>query len=168
MTATGSGLSETDARLLERLGAQRHHVLGITEGLSETQLTTPVLVSGWSIAQLLHHLALDDERFWFKAVVAGRPDAIAELGPDAWQVADGRTGEDVRALYRREAAATDELLCGISWDAAPAWWPDFFGDFRLTSVRDVVVHMVVETATHAGHLDVVRELIDGRQWLVLD
>lgn len=162
-----SGLAPTDRDLLERLRAQRGHVLGITEGLDEAQLTSAVLPSGWSPAQLLHHLAMDDERFWFQAVVAGDPQAIAELGPDSWQVPEGMTGSQVRELYEREAAATDAILTGRDWSAAPTWWPDFFGDFRLETVRDVVLHVLVETATHAGHLDAVRELLDGRQWLVL-
>lgn len=52
-------------------------------------------------------------------------------------------------------------------DAAPAWWPEFFANSRLDSVREVVLHVITETACHAGHLDAVRELIDGKQWLDL-
>jgi len=51
---------------------------------------------------------------------------------------------------------------------ACAWWPDFFGDWRLNNHRDILFHVMTETACHAGHLDAVRELIDGRQWLVLE
>jgi hypothetical protein len=42
-----------------------------------------------------------------------------------------------------------------------------FGDWRLDNLGDVLMHVIGETATHAGHLDAARELIDGRQWLVL-
>jgi hypothetical protein len=53
-------------------------------------------------------------------------------------------------------------------DAAPAWWlSDPFGDFWLDYVRQVALHVMTETATHARHLDAVRELIDGKLWLVL-
>lgn len=49
--------------------------------------------------------------------------------------------------------------------AAPAWWPaDMFGPWRLDSVFAVLHHVTVETATHAGHLDAARELLDGRTW----
>ena len=52
--------------------------------------------------------------------------------------------------------------------AAPSRWPeDLFGGWRLHSVREIILHVMTETAGHAGHLDAVRELIDGRQWLVL-
>jgi hypothetical protein len=54
-----------------------------------------------------------------------------------------------------------------SLDAVPAWWPDFFGTWRLDSIREIVLHVVAETATHAGHLDAARELIDGKLHLVL-
>lgn len=50
---------------------------------------------------------------------------------------------------------------------APAWWPDFFGSWLLPSLREIVLHVVAETATRAGHLDVTCELIDGKLHLVL-
>jgi hypothetical protein len=37
----------------------------------------------------------------------------------------------------------------------------------MDTTGEVILHVVVETATHAGHLDAVRELVDGRQWMVL-
>jgi hypothetical protein len=53
-------------------------------------------------------------------------------------------------------------------DTPPAWWPDFFApSFHLDTLRQVMLHVIAETACHAGHLDAVRELIDGRQWIVL-
>jgi hypothetical protein len=52
-------------------------------------------------------------------------------------------------------------------DAAPARWPDEWAGWRLADLRAVIVHVITGTACHAGHLDVVRELIDGRTWLVL-
>ena len=53
-------------------------------------------------------------------------------------------------------------------DAAPQWWPeDLFGAWRVQSLREVIVHVMTETTCHAGHLDIVRELIDGKEWLVL-
>ena len=63
---------------------------------------------------------------------------------------------------------SDAIVAETPLDAAPAWWPDFFGEFRMDSLREVLMHVITETATHAGHLDAVRELIDGRTWLVID
>jgi hypothetical protein len=42
-----------------------------------------------------------------------------------------------------------------------------FGDWRLHDLREILLHVITETACHAGHLDAARELIDGRRWLVL-
>ena len=102
------------------------------------ELRTSVLPSGWTPLALVNHLALDVEAFWFRA-----------------------------ERYRAEAARADAILDAAAPDAAPAWWPDFFGDHRLADVYAVVLHVDEQTAVHLGHLDVVRELIDGRQRLVM-
>jgi hypothetical protein len=75
--------------LLSALNDQRQHALGILAGLDEDALRLPVLLSGWTCLGLVQHLALDVERFWFRAVVVGESAAINELAqtPDAWQVA---------------------------------------------------------------------------------
>jgi hypothetical protein len=75
--------------LLSALNDQRQHALGILAGLDEAALRLPVLLSGWTCLGLVQHLALDVERFWFRAVVVGESAAINELAqtPDAWQVA---------------------------------------------------------------------------------
>ncbi|MEU6826730.1 DinB family protein [Streptomyces atriruber] len=158
------------AALLAVLNGKREHVLGILEGLDEEALRRPVLPSSWTCLGLVHHLALDDEKFWFRAVAAGEQAAIEEiLGSEgsAWQPAPEKTAEEVFALYRREGELADAFLAGADLEAAPRWWPDFFGDWRLDNLREVILHVITETATHAGHLDAVRELIDGRQRLVL-
>jgi hypothetical protein len=49
----------------------------------------------------------------------------------------------------------DDVLASLSLDAAPTWWPDFSGDYRLDDLREVLLHVIVETAAHAGHLDAV-------------
>lgn len=70
---------------------------------------------------------------------------------------------------RREIGLADAIVAGTSLDGAPAWWPaDLFGDGgRPDDLREIVLHVITETACHAGHLDAVRELIDGKTWLVL-
>ncbi|WP_100835006.1 mycothiol transferase [Kitasatospora fiedleri] len=155
--------------LLGVLNGKRKHVLDILEGLDEEALRRPVLPSGWSCLGLVHHLALDDEKFWFRAVAAGDRTAIDEIldAGDAWQPAPELTAEEVFALYRGQAALSDVFLSTASLDASPAWWPDFFDGWRYDTLREVVLHVITETATHAGHLDAVRELLDGRQYLVL-
>src|SRR5437899_2005526 len=90
--------------LLASLQSQRRHILGILEGLSQEDLGQSVLPSGWTCLSLVHHLALDVERFWFRAVVVGDQSVIASLDDeeDAWQVGPDMTGEQVFALYRGE------------------------------------------------------------------
>jgi len=139
--------------LLSYLNAQRNHVLGILEGLSEESLRRPVLPSGWSCLGLVHHLAADI-------------DELAGAG-DAWQFASNARAEDIFDEYRQEIDLANAIIIAAPLDSAPAWWPDFFGDWRLHDLREVILHVITETACHAGHLDVVRELIDGRRWLVL-
>ena len=157
--------------LLDCLNAQRRHVLGILDGLNEAALRRAVLPSGWSCLGLLQHLALDDERFWFQAVVAGDRaviDQVLNAPEDSWEVGPDVPVEQVFDLYREHVDRSNAIIEATSMDAEPAWWPDFFPDFRLDSLREVILHVVTETAVHAGHLDAARELIDGRRWLVLD
>jgi uncharacterized damage-inducible protein DinB len=153
--------------LVSSLAEQRRHVLGIVEGLSEEDLGRPILPSGWTCAGLVHHLAIDVERFWFRVVVAGEP--VPDDEPDnAWQVPVGVTAAAVLDGYRREIELADAIVAATSVDSAPAWWPeDLFGSWRLDDLREILLHVIAETATHGGHLDAARELIDGRQWVVL-
>jgi hypothetical protein len=161
--------AETRA-LLTALNGQRRHVLGIIDGLDDDALRRPVLPSGWSCLGLVQHLALDVERFWFRAVVTGEKDVIRALDDidDAWQVGPDATADGVLTRYRREAELADGVVTALPMDTAPAWWPHhLFGEPHLHSLREVVLHVISETAAHAGHLDAARELLDGRRWLVL-
>ena len=156
--------------LMGYLNAQRRHVLGILEGLDDEALRRPVLPSGWSCLSMVRHLALDDERFWFRGIVAAEPEVIAEVteGYDAWKLDPEVPDEAVFDLYREEIERSDAIIAARSVDTPPAWWPgDLFGEFRLDDLREVILHVIVETAAHAGHLDAARELIDGKRWLVL-
>jgi hypothetical protein len=152
--------------LLRQLQAQRGHVLGSLEGLTDDELRRPVLPSGWTCLGLVQHLALDVERFWFRSVFAGERVELPE-GDEGWRVGDDVPAATVLELYREETRLADAVIERTPLDAGPAWWPDFFGDLPARDLRRTVLHVLVETATHAGHLDAVRELIDGRTWLVL-
>jgi hypothetical protein len=159
--------------LLSSLNNQRRHVIEILDGLSDADLRRPVLPSAWTCLGLIRHLALDVERFWFRQVMAGEPQDAIEPGPaeepdtDAWEVGPDVSAQAVLDLYRHEIELADAIIAVTAIDAAPAWWPDFFPNFRLADLRAVMLHVITETACHAGHLDAVRELIDGRIWLNL-
>jgi uncharacterized damage-inducible protein DinB len=158
--------TERDA-LAAALADQRAHVLQAVDGLPDEALRRPVLPSGWTCLGLVQHLTLDVERFWFRAVVAGEQVELA-TGDRAWQVAPETPAETVLAAYRAEIRRADAVVAATSLGAAPGWWPvEVFGSMPVRDLRGTILHVITETAGHAGHLDVVRELIDGHQWLVL-
>jgi Protein of unknown function (DUF664) len=163
-------VGDTRDALLASLSAQRRHVLGILDGLDDATLRRRVLPTGWNCVGLVQHLAIDVERFWFRAVMAGEPTAWATLeGPNsAWQVPDDTAAASVLALYRSEVEQANEIIRSTPIEATPRRWPEhLFGSFRLADLQEVMLHVITETSCHAGHLDAVRELIDGRAWLVL-
>lgn len=137
-----SARGESDV-FLSSLNAQRDHVLGILEGLPAEALRRPVLPSGWTALGLVNHLALDVERFWFRVIMTGEDVELPE-DAEAWQV----------------SVATP-------LGTPPAQWPERWSSWRLANLREVLLHVITETACHAGHLDAVGELIDGHQWMVL-
>jgi hypothetical protein len=156
------------AALMRCLQQERDHVLGVVEGLSEEELRRPVLPSGWSCLGMVQHLTLSVERLYFGAVVAGNPVVIDLVGSQAsaWQVDPRLPSVEVLDRYRHEAFLADAVIAASSPEADLLWWPLPEGEWRLHNVRDVLLHVITETACHAGHLDAVRELIDGQQWVV--
>ena len=157
-------------RLLDHLAGQRRHVLAQVEGLSEEQLRRPVLPSGWSCVGLVRHLTLSDERYWFEVVVAGGPlDFWPEGANGDWQVQPDEPVADVIEAYRSAITRSDEVVSARALDEAPEqpedWWEE--AGLHFPDLRSVLVHVLVETSVHAGHLDAVRELLDGHQHLVI-
>lgn len=163
----GSMMTDEAEALLSALNAQREHILGALEGLSDEDLRRPVLPTGWTCLGLVRHLALDVERFWFRAAVAGEHVGLMS-GAAAWNVPAETPAASVLDLYRDEIARANAIITATAPDAMPKWWPvEIFPDFPARPLRKTVLHVITETATHAGHLDAVRELIDGRTWVIL-
>lgn len=170
MGLTAEQILRERTALLSRLSGQRHHVLAQLEGLTDEQLRRPVLPSGWSCLGLVRHLTLSDERYWFEVVVAGEPLDFWPKGDNGdWLVDSAEAGEDVLAAYRAAIARSDEIIANRQLDDAPEqpelWWDQ--AGLSFPDLRSIVVHVLVETSVHAGHLDAVRELLDGRQHLVI-
>ena len=95
---------------------------------------------------------------WFGHHVAGDP-AAADVDVDfSMRVPDERDVADVLAAYRATATASDVILAAVGDLDTPVRQPV---DGEYLSVRWVVAHMTSETARHAGHADVFRELLDG-------
>jgi hypothetical protein len=174
-TLTVSEITWERELLLGRLTAQRHHVLGAVQGLSDEQLRRAVLPSGWTIVGLLRHLTLGLERYWFHTVMGGEPldywpdHDDGHGGPADWRVADDEPPARVIEEYRSAIQTSDEVISALHLDSPPRlpepWWDE--AGMRVPDLRSVIVHVVIDTATHAGHLDAVREILDGRQHLVL-
>ena len=161
---------DRETELLKRfLDEQRQHVLGILEGLTEDQLRRPMLPSGWHCLGMVKHLALSDEHYWFRCVVNGESQDYFPEGPNAdFQLGPDETAADVFDLYRDEIARADAIITRDPLDLPPRQpdpqWKEWGVDFP--DLRTVILWVIKETATHAGHLDAARELIDGRQWVV--
>jgi hypothetical protein len=156
--------------LLRRLAGQRAHVLEQLEGLSDEQLRRPVLPSGWSCLGLVRHLTLSDERYWFEVVVAGEPlDFWPEGDNGDWLVGPEEPAVEVLQAYRSAIARADDIIAVRRLDDPPRQPEDWWGQAGLSfpDLHSIVVHVLVETSVHAGHLDAVRELLDGRQHLVI-
>jgi uncharacterized damage-inducible protein DinB len=156
--------------LLRRINSAREHVFTQIEGLTDAELRRPVLPSGWSCLDLVRHLTLSDERYWFEVVMAGGSLDFWPVGDNAdWRVDDDEPAQGVINDYRDAIANTDSIIAGLRLDDSPArpepWWND--AGLSFPDLRAVLVHHLVETATHAGQLDAVRELLDGKQYLVL-
>lgn len=152
--------------LLRVLDSQRQHVLTTVEGLDEAALMRPCLPSGWTPAGMVRHLVHDVELFWFRRVMMG--EDVGVVIEDPWHLPEEMTGAEAVDEYRAETARSNAIITSTSLDAPPAWWPEWWPDWRMDNLRRVILHVLVETANHAGHLDAARELIDGTQWLVLD
>ena len=167
---TTASSSELQA-LRGALHGARRHVFEALSGLDSDALRLRVLPSGWTCLGLVNHLSRDVERFWFQAVIAGEQTAIDDVlsyPGNAWTPSTDEPCEEILATYRYNIERADDIVGASSLDAAPTWWPEkLFGSWRLETVREIVLHVIVETATHTGHLDAARELIDGELHLVL-
>ncbi len=143
------------------LVAQQQRVLGILDGLDDQALRQPVLPSGWSCLGMLQHLARMN-RFWFADVMTGQH--VDEAEGDDFSVAASLPTSAVFDAYARETSYAVAVIRDLPPSTPPVWWPNFFGEWRLDTLHEVVLHVLVETTCHAGHLDAARELLDGRTW----
>ena len=158
-------LQATDEMLLEYLRGQREAVLAIVEGLDESDWHTSVVPTGWTLAGMLEHLG-GAEWHWFQGVVAGKqpelPGDVADdqppYDPTTAVFATDEPSTEVITFYREQCAQSDLVIAGTSLSAAPLGKHE---RDEPPNVRWVVLHMIEETARHAGHLDVARELLDG-------
>jgi len=142
------------------LRAQRASVLAIVDGLDEAALTAPVpLPSGWTPLGMIEHLGYA-ERHWFQEILLGAADPLPWPDEDT-PLRTARPPAVVVEFYRSQCERSDAILAATSLSTVPRGrHPDPLGA-ETTDLRRIVLHMIEETARHAGHLDAVRELLDG-------
>ena len=169
MTDTGSQDPEGQA-LLMFLNAQRASVLAIVDGLGEDALRAPVVPSGWTPLGLIEHLG-HAERHWFQQVAMGSaaplpwPDDPDEDEDEDAPFTTSRPTEIVFAFYRDQIERANAVLASTPLAARPLGRHNREGADEVADVRFIVLHMIEETARHAGHLDIAREWIDGQTGL---
>jgi uncharacterized damage-inducible protein DinB len=140
------------------LDRHRDVVLWKLEGLDDDQLRRPMTGSGTNLLGLVKHLG-SVEYGWF-CETFGRETEPLPFDPDDenadLRVLSHETTADVVAFYGRARAAADRVIDELEIDALGTAWSG-----ATVSLRWVLIHMIEETARHAGHLDIVRELLDG-------
>jgi hypothetical protein len=155
------------ADLHRYLQQSREALLGTLDGLSEYDVRRPMTPSATNLLGLVKHVATVE--FGYLGTCVGRPapvtlpwvaDGSEWEGADMWAKAD-ESREYLTGLYRQVGQHSDELMEQLPLDAPASvpWWPE---ERRETTFGSLVVRVIAETAQHAGHADVVREMIDGR------
>lgn len=148
------------------LQVQRDHLLHKLDGLAEREVRWPMTGTGTNLLGLVKHVASIQAEYF--GGVFGRPfpeefpwmEEDAEINADMWATAD-ETREEIVDFYRRSSAHADETIEALEADSVGEvpWWPPHR---REVTLHQILVHVVAEVARHAGHADIVRELIDGK------
>jgi hypothetical protein len=157
--------SDAKSHLHRYLNTGRDSLLWKLDGLSEYDVRRPLTPTGTNLLGLVKHLA--SVEFGYFGETFGRPsgeplpwfDEDAEPNADMWATAD-ETREDIVGLYHRARTHADATIEALPLDAAGRvpHWPSPRDEVTL---HQILVHMIAETHRHAGHADIVRELIDG-------
>ena len=160
-------MDETAAgAVLQRyLTTTREALLWKLDGLSEYDVRRPLTPTGTNLLGLVKHLACVEAGYLGNAMGRPFPEPMVWDAPDAgddddlWARAD-ESRADVLALYARVAAHAGATVATLPLDAVGEvpWWPE---ERRRPTLHTLLVHVLAELARHAGHADVLRELIDG-------
>jgi hypothetical protein len=162
-----SNMTESDpkADLHRYLQVAREALLWKLEGLSEYDVRRPMVPTGTNLLGLVKHVASVEAGYFGETF--GRPfdeplpwfNDDAEPNADMWVTAE-ESREQIIGLYHRVWAHSDATIDALALDAIGhvPWWP---ADRNEVTLHRILVHMTTETHRHAGHADIVRELIDG-------
>jgi uncharacterized damage-inducible protein DinB len=162
-----TSLSEPDELLAGYLDYYRSVVLRKLDGLSERELRSSRLPSGWTPLQLLKHLAYMERR-WLTWGFAGEdvPEPFGDRGPgerspdEPWLVAEDETVAQIRAFFDEQCEHSRAIVAGARLSDRAVPGPRFGAE--VPALSWILLHVLQEYARHAGHLDIVRELADGQ------
>jgi hypothetical protein len=160
-------MPDVRTQLHRRLEDARTAVLATLDGVSEYDAHRPMTPTGTNLLGLVKHLAGLEPAYLSEPFGVAAPEVLPWVsdgsiweGADMWATERERIG-DLTGLYRRMMAHADRTIAALALDtpATVAHWP---ADRRETTLGALLVLMVGETAQHAGHAEIVRELVDGR------
>ena len=157
-------MGDEEETLVAFLDNNRAVIVWKLDGLSEEDARRPMVESGTSMLGLVKHLAWV-ERWWFDFNFAGKEVDFpwTDDDPDAdFRIEDDETIADIVALYETAVAESNKIIDGADLDDIAAKTGGGTGGGVSRNLRWIVGHMVEETARHAGHADIVRELIDDK------
>lgn len=149
-----------DEKTSLHVALQRHRdaVVWKLDGVSEADARRPMVPSGTSLLGLVKHLA-SVEYGWFCDTFGRDKEPLPDLDADPeadMRAVEGESASDILAFYARACAAADAVIDAVGLEETGTTW-----DGRTMTMRWVLIHMLEETARHAGHADILRELIDG-------
>ncbi|HEX2784909.1 MAG TPA: DinB family protein [Ilumatobacteraceae bacterium] len=164
--------SDPKADLHRYLQVAREALMWKLEGLSDYDIRRPMTPTGTNLLGLVKHVASVELGYFGETF--GRPfegslpwlDEDAEPNADMWAAAD-ESRDDIVGLYHQSWAHADVTIESLPLDAVGhvPWWPE---ERREVTLHRILIHMIAETDRHAGHADIVRELIDGAAGLRID
>lgn len=164
MTTTEKIITGERADLLQSLGKHRHLLRYTVRGLTDEQAAQYPTASQLCLGGLIKHVATTEDR-WIRFIIGGAEEMQRE--PLDWvtqfQMTGGETLAGLLAAYEQVARRTDGLVSTLpDLDAAhPLPVAPWFEAGASWSARRVLLHIIAETAQHAGHADILRETIDG-------
>jgi Protein of unknown function (DUF664) len=156
-------LSDAKELLLAFLDHYRSVIARKLDGLSEADLRTSRLPSGWSPLELLKHLVFMERRWLVWGFAA---EQLPEPWGDddhagRWRVGPGETATDLLAAMRAGGARTRAIAVRAALEDISAAGGRFTEAEPRPTLGWILVHVLQEYARHAGHLDIVREIADG-------
>lgn len=163
MSVSNQVLTGERADLLATLRRHRGFLRQTVHGLTDEQAAARSTVSELCLGGLIKHVAGTEQR-WMRFAEGGAEAMQRE--PIDWaaqfRMVDGETLSGLLAEFDRVAESTDALIATLDLDAAhPLPQAPWFEAGASWTVRRVLLHLIAETAQHAGHADIIRESIDG-------